>query len=79
MINCNECTHFHDLGTKLFCDAGIMEVQIIGGAVCVAQMTQCDRFEFNGHEIYDSSLAPDEILTKIDKRSKEYRERTKNA
>lgn len=61
MIKCNECTHFHDQTTRLFCDAGVMDVTIVGGAKCVAEMRQCDRFEPNQEE-------------KIDKRTKEWKQ-----
>lgn len=43
MIKCAECSHYHDQITRLLCDAGIMDVQMVGGVKVVAEMTQCDR------------------------------------
>jgi len=68
MINCNECTYFHDQATRLFCAAGVMDVTIIGGAVVVAKMTQCDRFD--GFAPVEAIL----VMDKIDKRTKEWKQ-----
>jgi len=69
MIKCNECTHFHDQATRLFCDAGVMDVTIVGGAVCVAEMIQCVRFD--GKQPSEGIMIAE--LPKLDKRSREYK------
>ena len=70
MIKCNECIHYHDQVTRLFCAAGVMDVTIVGGAKCVAEMIQCDRFEYK--PIMEGIMVAD--LPKLDKRTKEWKQ-----
>ena len=51
MIKCAECSHFHDQITRLLCDAGIMDVQIVGGAKVVAEMIHCPMADIKPEEI----------------------------
>ncbi len=62
MIKCAECSHFHDQITRLLCDAGIMDVQIVGGAKVVAEMTRCD--------MVDIKQPAEEIIVKTPKRGR---------
>lgn len=43
-MNCQNCTHYHDQGGNILCDAGIMEVILIGGPKVVVHMPDCKAY-----------------------------------
>lgn len=67
-MNCANCSHFHQYPDKLFCDAGVMEVILVGKPVIEGvSMPECVRFD---------ALVPVDYeipVVKIDKRTKKYR------
>jgi hypothetical protein len=79
-MNCKDCTHFHDLGDKLMCDKGIMEVLIISGAAVKLEPIVIDCPEYGRITVtygFDGCDKPAEVSVKVDKRSKAYKDSLK--
>ncbi len=78
-MTCANCTHYHDLTSKLMCDKGLMEVMIVGIPRVVVTMPHCVEFDkihvktWDDDALEDIKVQAEKQLAKIDKRTKAFK------